>query len=126
MKNGILIVCLSLIGWDVFTTYYGTLSIFTPDASHYTFWERIVSAPIFIQILSVLFSLSLIMMIIGYKAILRADNKVTKPLLFVAFIYDFGTSIYGTSQAADLSNQNSGGWAIVLLFSCLVMAFINR
>lgn len=89
----ILGVLIAFICWDIITTYYGTISIFRGTGR---FFEVLADTPFEIQIVAIMFSIGLITFILSYKHILRANNLITKGLLFVAFVYDFATSIFGT------------------------------
>jgi hypothetical protein len=120
MKKAIMSVCLGLILWDVVTTYYGTLSIFTFGAyGNSGVFAHIFNTELIVHIVSVIFAVALICFILSYKAILRADNKITKPILIIAFIYDFTTSFYGTSEAISMDYNNFAQWAIVLLLAIM-------
>lgn len=115
---GILIV---FIGWDFLTTFYGTVSIFrgTGGLGHVFF-----NTPIEVFIPSIIFAVGLITFILSYRHILRANNIITKGLLFVAFVYDLGTSIYGNfSLISSGSTQTSiASWAIILLLAGMCTA----
>lgn len=115
---GILIV---FIGWDFLTTFYGTVSVFrgTGDLSHVFF-----STPLEVYIPSIIFSVGLITFILSYRHILRADNVITKGLLFVAFVYDLGTSIYGNFSLISSGATGTGlaQWAIILLLAGMCTA----
>jgi len=97
-------VLVVLIAWDIVTTYYGTVSIFSGSSSDVG--SKLASVPAVVHIVAGIFSVGLITFILSYKHILRANNNITKGTLFVAFIYDFGTSIYGK-------------WAIILLLAIM-------
>ena len=117
---GVLVV---LIGWDVVTTYYGTISLFagsSPDV-----FTKLTSVPGVIHVIGIIFAVALITFVLSYKHILRANNTITKGTLFIAFIYDFGTSIYGTASAAGVNSNTTAGdniiaqWAIILLLAIM-------
>ena len=75
-----------------------------------------------VHIVAGIFAIGLITFILSYKHILKADNKITKGTLFVAFVYDFGASIYGTASAlgvAGTGNSTPGQWAIIILLAIM-------
>jgi hypothetical protein len=109
-------ILIGLIIWDVFTTYYGTISIFTGTGVN--IFQKLGNAPIAVQAVSLVFSVGLITFILCYKYILSANNFITKATLFIAFVYDFGTSIYGTASALGVIGSHTSTpamWAIILL-----------
>lgn len=118
MRNIIIGVVLILVAWDFFTTYFGTLSIFVRGNG---VAETMNNAEFIIHIGALIFALGLDAFIICYKIILNAKNKITTYLLYTAFIYDFATSAYGTSEAMG-GGTNIPALAIVILFSLMTTA----
>lgn len=95
-------VLVCLIAWDVLTTYYGTLSIFTPRTNGEVF-RRLAAADGVVHLVSIIFAVGLITFVLSYRHIFQANNWITKGILVVAFLYDFATSIYGTASALPIS-----------------------
>lgn len=91
-----------LIAWDVLTTYYGTLSIFTSRVSGGV-WSRLGNADGVVHAVSIIFAIALITFVLSYRHIFQANNLITKGILIVAFLYDLATSIYGTASALQVS-----------------------
>ena len=120
IKSVFVLFFLVLIIWDVFTTYYGTLVILDERNYPKDFIEMIQIAPLFNHIIGVLFALSIVIIIFCHKAILKSGNKLLKPLLYVAFIYDFGTSIIGTVSASNISYTNYVGLGVIVFFAVIV------
>lgn len=124
LKESIAFICLLFIFWDVATTYMGTVALFTPSGGDMFF--RIKNAPIFVHVVAGLFAVGLIVFILAYKQIMRAGG-ITKPILYVCFVYDFATSFYGTKEALLVQYNASGGFvqlgtaqlAVILLISIM-------
>jgi len=124
LKNAVAFMCLVFIIWDVATTYMGTVALFTNSRAD--MFTRITQAPFFVHVVSALFAMGLIVFILSYKPIMRGQG-ITKPILYVAFIYDFATSFYGTSEALRVQYANSGAGfqlenaqlAVILLISIM-------
>ena len=100
------------------TTYYGTLSIFVGNYPHGVF-DRIFGTDMMVHVVSIIFAISLIAFILSYRSILKSSNKITIPILVIAFIYDFSTSFYGTAEAIGMDYDNVSQWAIVLLLAVM-------
>ena len=120
MRNVILSILIGLVLWDIATTYYGTLSIFSDRGDGII--ERIQASPGFVHIVSIVFAVALISFVLAYRIILNARNKITVGVLGVAFMYDFATSFYGTAEAAQLKQGNIPQLLIVLLLSIMCTA----
>lgn len=115
-------VLILLIGWDVVTTYYGTLSIFVGTSANVS--SKLSGTSLTVHVVAIIFAIALITFILSYKHILRANNAITKGTLFVAFIYDFGTSIFGTASALGVIGSRTNGstpaqWAIIFLLAIM-------
>lgn len=119
MRNVLLIVLIGLIGWDIMTTYYGTLSIFSEGQTGV--FNRIFSTDFFIHLVSLVFAIGLIVFILAYRIILNSENKITFAILVVAFLYDFGTSFYGTSQAVGLDSGDGNPFQYAIIFLLAIM-----
>ena len=117
MRNALIAILIMLIAWDVATTYYGTLSIFSTGGAGVL--DRVFQTDFFIHLVSLVFAIGLIVFILAYRIILNSQNKITMGILGVAFLYDFGTSFYGTSQAVGMKEPNIPQLAIVFLLSIM-------
>lgn len=113
---------MGLILWDVVTTYFGTLAVFTPDMATSGIIDRVMSAEPFVHIVSVVFAIGLIVFILSYQIIFDAQNKITTAILIVAFIYDFATSFYGTGIAANIDYSNISQVLVTLLLAIMTTA----
>lgn len=122
MRKFLIGVIIILVGWDFFTTYLGTLGLFAPYRGVRGVFAIIENSTGFAHIGSLIFALALDTFIVCYKIILRADNNVTKPLLYIAFVYDFATSAFGCIVAMGGSGQNILQWAIVIFFALMTTA----
>jgi len=120
MERILISILIGAVGWDVLTTYYGTIAIFVDSGFSRTPLQVIQSANIFQHAIGVVFAVFLATFILAYRAILDGGNPVTKPLLFIGFIYDFATSFFGTLKASG--SDNGGAIAIVILLSLLASA----
>jgi len=101
MRNVLISILIVLIGWDVLTTYYGTLSILLQGSGMQlaaNVMDRLGQGDVFMHLISLVFAIGLIVFILAYRIILNAQNKITLGILGVGFLYDFGTSFYGTLQ----------------------------
>lgn len=116
MRKIVVGVILVLLAWDFFTTYFGTVSIFNAGDG---VADTLAKNDIFVHLGALIFALGLDVFIVSYKIILRADNNITKGTLFVAFIYDFATSAYGTAQAMGGGADSVAQLAIVILFALM-------
>jgi hypothetical protein len=118
MIVGVLIV---LIGWDVITTYFGTVAIFAGQGDGVL--KTMANAGGTIHVVAIVFAVSIITFILCYKHILRGNIWFVKGILFVIFIYDFCTSIYGTASALGVSGFGYSGtlpqWAIIFILAVM-------
>ena len=123
MTKTVIGVLCTLIAWDVVTTYYGTLSIFAPRYCAEGVINRLTSTDGIVHIVAAIFAISLIVFILSYRHIFKANNLITKSILIVGFVYDFGTSVYGTSTALSVSNSPTiPQIGIILLLSLMATA----
>lgn len=122
MRNVLISVLIVLIGWDVLTTYYGTLTIFIQGSGVNPQKEviaRVLQGDTFIHLVSLIFAIGLIVFILAYRIILNSQNKITMGILGIGFLYDFGTSFYGTLQAAKQFDPTFPVVAIVTLVAAI-------
>lgn len=108
---------MGLVIWDVLTTYYGTLSLFT--GTGYDVSDRLRSAEQFQHIVSIIFSVALIVFILSYRIIFDSQNMITRGILVVGFLYDFATSFYGNGEAVGMNYSDPKQIAIILLLAIM-------
>jgi hypothetical protein len=106
------------ICWDVVTTYYGAVSSFTSDYSG-DVMQTLSNATTVQHVTSILIASMLIILILCYKKIFIAKNKITLGLLYVGFALDFVTSLYGTASATNsiATGGNALSWILVVFLS---------
>jgi len=122
MRNVLISILIVLIGWDVLTTYYGTLSILLQGSGMQlaaNVMDRLGQGDVFMHLISLVFAIGLIVFILAYRIILNAQNKITLGILGVGFLYDFGTSFYGTLQAGRQFEPTLPVLAIIGLFALI-------
>jgi len=101
MRTFLVVVLIGFIGWDVATTYYGTLSIFVEG--NMTISVKLSYADNVTHIVAGIFSVGLIVFILSYKIIFNAENAITKTILILAFVYDISTSFYGVGEMLHIN-----------------------
>lgn len=114
-------ILIGLIAWDVVTTYYGTLAVFSDTSGPVL--DRIAHTKPMVHIVSAIFAIAVMVFVLSYRHIFRSHNLITKGVLVGGFIYDFATSIYGTAVALEVNrNPTPPQIAIILLLAIMATA----
>lgn len=121
IKKPIVIFLFFLIIWDVLTTYYGTISIFT---YHSSLLDRLSNAPFVAHVVGVVFACSIITCIALTEKLWSGWKSTfwSKAVILTAFTYDFFTSVYGTKEAIPNFSGNIQQWLVVVFLSVLSTA----
>lgn len=113
----VLAVLIALTSWDVVTTYYGAVSVFV--GFNTDVGANLGAATPAQHLTALLIAITLITIVLCYKIILRNKNSITTSILYVGFVIDFLTSLYGTASAT-ISTVGEGAilqWGLVIFLS---------
>lgn len=118
----VMAVLITLTCWDVVTSYYGAVSIFVGFSTDIN--RNLSVATPAQHVSALLMAIILITYILSYRHILRGKNAITTGILYVGFVIDFLTSLYGTASATipTTGQSNILQWGIVAFLSIAATA----